>query len=175
MFTISTPGSRITSSRRRERPAARPCAEILEGRELMASFGGHGFAAHARFAARSAALHARQAEMASFRASAIAAIPKPGHIVSNPSLISPVDAYGQFRTNATVPAPTSTSPSPTRIVSNPSLISPVDQFGQFQTRVSTTTAATTATTAAPIPKPGHIVSNPSLISPVDAYGQFRTN
>jgi rRNA maturation protein Nop10 len=168
MLVISTASTRIASGRRHERPAARPCAEILEGRELMASFAGHGFAAHARFEARLAALHARQAHMALFRTHAVP-IPKPGHIVSNPALISPVDPFGQYRTNATMPAPAATTPSPTHIVSNPSLISPVDPLGQFQTRAAATTAA------APTPKPGHIVSDPSLISPVDPYGQYRTN
>src|SRR5689334_11804274 len=131
MFRISTPGSRFTSGRRHERPAARPCAESLEGRELMAGFGGHGFASHAHQAARLAAVHARQAHLMSFRHLANTARPVPGHVVSDPSLISPVDFMGQFRTNATVP--TTTTPSPTKVVSNPALISPVDQMGQFRT------------------------------------------
>ena len=138
MFAISTLGSRFKSGRRHERSAARPCAEILEGRELMAAFGGHGFAFHAHQAARMAALHARQAHVMAFRhlASPVNG-PAPGHVVSNPGLISPVDPMGQFQTRAaTTPAaaPAAATPAPGHIVSDPSLISPVDPYGQFKTR-----------------------------------------
>jgi len=161
---------------------ARPCPEQLEGRELMAAFGGHAFAA------RLQQLHSGAASVRQFRAANAASLrattqarlaavtttspgTRPGRIVRDPSLISRVDPFGAYQTrNAVIPSAANPSGGPSKPVTDPSLVSPADPFGAFRTNDALVPTGTN-----PSGGPSKPISDPSLISPVDPYGQYRTN